>query len=508
MKKILKLYGAIIFSGALFIESCASKHQLINPVVRTENGYVKGLRNKSQTVTVFKGVPYAAPPVGQFRWREPQPLQQWKGVLNADTFKASAFQIKQGSRLPWTKEFMVQNTISEDCLYLNIWTPAIKRNQKLAVLVFIHGGALIEGSGAIDVYNGEELSKQGIVVVTINYRLGVFGFLAHPELSAESPNHVSGNYGLLDQIAALKWVRANISAFGGNPQRVTIGGQSAGAGSVNALIISPQAAGLFQGAITESGTRYRSDRQFMPMLAVAEKEGVKFAKAKGVNSIEMLREMSAEKLIAADNIQPSIHFGRVIDGYYQPDDIEKVVAEGKQNDTPLLNGFNADETTYTGEKGPTFDSLYYPTGRDRVNTAEKLAGQEQYRVNAHLWMELRGKTAKTNGYEYFFTRAIPWPEHPEFGAFHTSEIPYVFNNLKTLNRPWSSIDSLVAKRMSSYWVNFVKSGNPNGKGLPNWSAFQPANEEVMEIGEHTGMIPIAGSIGRIIFLKKQLLKVK
>lgn len=494
----------IIFCIFLLIESCTTNRQLINPIVKTQSGMVRGVMNETKKIVSFKGIPFAAPPVGNLRWREPQSPPMWEGIRNADTFGKSAIQIKQGFRNPYSKEFMVQNDISEDCLFLNIWTPENITAKKRAVLVFIHGGSLVEGSGAIDVYDGEELSKKGIVVVTINYRLGAFGFLAHPELTGESPNKVSGNYGLLDQIAALKWIHSNIASFGGDPSRVTIAGQSAGAGSVNALIITPQAAGFFHGAITESGSRLINDRQIMPLLTDAEKLGVKFAQSKGASNIAKLRELTAEQLIKMDTTQAQIRFGRVIDGYYQLNNLSLVFAEGKQNDTHFMNGFNADETNYTGNKGDEFISLYSKGNKN----LEKIAGQQQSLVNANLWMELRSKTSKTNAYEYFFTRAIPWPEHPEFGAFHTGEIPYVFNNLKMINRPWTSIDTLVAERMSSYWINFVKTGNPNGKGLPKWSSYQPKNRQVMEIGEKTEMIPITDNSEQYEFLKKQLLNFK
>ncbi len=494
----------LIFCMLAAFKSYSKKPQPMNPIVKTQSGLVKGVLNASKSVLSFKGIPFAAPPVGDLRWRAPQAPLLWKGIRQADRFGASAIQIKQGSRNPWTHEFMVQNEISEDCLFLNIWTPGQSSGKKRAVLVYIHGGGFVEGSGGVDVYDGEELSKKGIVVVTINYRLGVFGFLAHPELSAESPHQVSGNYGILDQLAALQWIRRNIASFGGDPSRVTIAGQSAGASSINALILAPQAAGLFHGAITESGTKLMNASQNIPSLADAEKLGLKYAKAKGASSLTELRALSAETLMKPDTSKPQIRFGRVIDGYYQLTDMFSVFAQGKQNDTPFMNGYNADEMLYLGDKGQEFVGVYGAYDK----TLEKKAGQQQSLLNANLWMEHRAKTAKTNAYEYFFTRGIPWPEHPEFGAFHTGEVPYVFDNLKMINRPWTSLDTLVAEQMSSYWVNFVNTGNPNGKGLPAWSAYQPQNKQVMEIGTKTEMIPITENATQYEFLKRQLLKVK
>ena len=511
MKTKLSYLYLLIFS--MFVVSCTSEQvepQLLDSTVETQSGLVKGVVNESNTIVSFKGIPYAAPPVGDLRWKEPQPPISWEGVRDASEFGASAIQNRVYSHVtkgtgPWSEEFMVQNEISEDCLFLNVWTPAKTTSDNLAVMVFIHGGGLSEGSGAVDVYNGEELAKKGIIVVAVNYRLGVLGFLAHPELTDESPNNASGNYGFLDQVAALKWVKNNIVAFGGNPSQVTIVGQSAGARSVSGLLASPLAAGLFHGAITQSGTSFTTGPMRALNLSEAETQGVEFAKSKGVSSIAELRAMSVEELTAADPSQSVSRFGSVIDGYFQPDELKAIYAEGKQNDVPFISGMNADETNYTGDKGNDFASLYPSNSEEETEAVLKLAGQEQSRLNTYLWMEFRAKTAKTNAYEYYFERAIPWPEHPEFGAFHTGEMPYVFNNLKMLDRPWTEIDMNVAETMSSYWVNFVKTGNPNGEGLPTWSSYSMNEKQVMQIGEEIDMIPIAGSEEKFDFLKNQLL---
>jgi para-nitrobenzyl esterase len=503
-------YLSTISLAILFLISCSVRHAgIIDQVVQTKYGKVKGAVNESRTVVSFRGIPYAAPPVGDLRWKEPQPPQPWSGIRDATRFCPSCIQNRVYTHLPngpWTEEFMVQDSISEDCLFLNIWTPATSAADKLAVLVYIHGGAFTEGSGSIDVYDGQELAKKGIIVITINYRLGVLGFLAHPELTAESPNHVSGNYGFLDQIAALKWISENIAAFGGDPSRVTISGQSAGAASVNVLIISPLAKGLFCGAITQSGTTFFRGQMGSWTLSDGEKQGIEFAKSKGASSIAELRTMPALALIARDTNGPGFRFGGVLDGYFQTADAGEIFTASKQNDTPFMSGMNADETRYRGSTGKDFKELY-PSGSDKEKaTAVKLAGQEQSRLNTWLWLEFRAKTSKTKGWEYYFDRAIPWPEHPEFGAFHTGEVPYVFNNLKMLRgHKMEKTDSVVADRMSSYWANFVRNGDPNGPGLPAWEPFKENEHEVMELGEHMGMIPIASSEERFEFLKEQLL---
>ncbi len=351
------------------------------------------------------------------------------------------------------------------------------------------------------------MAKKGVVFVTINYRLGRLGYFAHPELTKESPHHVSGNYGLFDQVAALKWVKNNIAAFGGDPNLVTIAGQSAGAGAVNSLIVCPLAKGLFQRAITQSGTSYTSG----PMgeastMSDGENMGVVYAKSKGVSTIAELRAMPASEIVAVDlTVKPWPRFGNNIDGYSLISDRMTVFAEGKQNDTPFLTGMNADEVRYMGEKNNEFEKLYPSDSKEKAAAVEKEAGQEQSRLNAYLWLEYRAKTSKTNGYVYYFDRAIPWPAHPEFGAFHTGEIPYAFNNLKTLDRPWTAVDTKVADEMSSYWVNFAKYGDPNGQGLPKWNAYASQNAEVMRIGENIGMMPAAASKEKCDFLKEQLL---
>jgi len=490
----------------MILTACTSNPKLIGPVVETQSGLVQGVANEHGTVMAFKGIPYAAPPVGELRWKEPQPPLPWEGIRDASEFCASCMQILRYSHLPngpWTEEFMVQNEVSEDCLFLNIWTPAKEATDKLATLVYIHGGGFTEGSGAIDVYDGEELARKDIIVVTINYRMGALGFLAHPELTAESPDNASGNYGILDQVTALRWVRDNISAFGGDPARVTISGQSAGAMSVRALIVSPLAKGLFSGAITQSGSGYMGSGN-ATRLSDAEANGLKFAEAKGASSLADLRAMTAVDILAQAPDQRGIRFGTVVDNYCITGDYMSIFKAGEQNDTPFMTGLNEGEVRYGGEITDEFYALY-PLGPDQDTLAGiTIAARERSRLNAFLWMDYRSKTSKTNGYIYYFDRAIPWPGYPQFGAFHTGEVPYVFNNLKMLDRPWTAVDTLVADRISSYWVNFVNKGDPNGEGLPLWRPFNSNDKTVMKLGEETGMIPVAATEERYEFLKRQI----
>jgi para-nitrobenzyl esterase len=463
--------------------------------VKVESGALSGITTASG-IRVFKGIPYAAPPVGELRWRPPQPPAKWQGVRKADQFSDSCMQILARSRNPWTKEFMAQNNASEDCLCLNVWTGAQAANERRAVLLWIHGGGFTEGSGEVATYDGEELARKGLVVVTINYRLGVFGFFTHPELTKESPNQASGNYGLLDCVAALQWVQKNIAAFGGDANRVTVAGQSAGAAAVHTLTASPLAKGLFHRAIAESGSSVvRRTRD----LREAEADGLKWAQGKGLSSLRELRAKPAAELMDAPR------FGPVVEGWFLPADTAVIFAQGRQNDVPMLTGLTADEgsssPTYGkipaeeftkqvrqrfGEQAEAFLKLYPSHDQAQCGVAQKQSARDQGLVSMYLWAVRRAKTSRTSAWTYYFTRGIPWPEHPEYGAFHSGDFPYFFANLKQLNRPWEAVDHKLADIVSSYWANFAKTGNPNGKGLPHWPAFDAAQGGTMELGEKIG----------------------
>lgn len=475
--------------------------------VRTESGLLTSASDSDDHVRIFRGIPYAQPPVGDLRWRPPQPPASWTGVHSADSFGPSCMQEVVGSRPPWTEEFMVQDAVSEDCLYLNVWTPSERADGGLPVLVYIHGGAFREGSGSVAVYDGENLARQGLIVVTINYRLGIFGFLAHPELREESPHLAAGNYGLLDQIAALQWIQENIEAFGGDPNRVTIAGQSAGAMSVHLLLASPLAAGLFHGAIVQSGPGglaafgVASDADLALPLPEAEKAGLEFARAKGASSIGELRSLGAEDLMSESGGGRPQRFGPVIDGWCLPESVDAIFASGRQNDVPTMSGMNADEASaFPGYGQATVDafreearrrydelaesyiSLYDPKTDEEAGQAQKQAARHVGLTALRSLADRRAETAETPIYLYYFERAIPWPEYPNFGAFHTGEVPYVFDNLQVLDRPWTDQDVAIANRVSTYWVNFAATGNPNGGGLPEWPAYESPNGKTMILG--------------------------
>jgi para-nitrobenzyl esterase len=502
MKKQFRFILSITIAITLMM-SCTgnqNKTKILDSTVKTKYGLVKGAINENQTVTIFKGIPYAAPPVGDLRWREPQPPALWEGVKDATTFCASCIQVNN-RRLPWTNEYMIPGSTSEDCLFLNIWTPAKTASDNLPVMVWIHGGGMREGSGSIDVYDGEELAKKGIIVVTINYRVGALGFLAHPWLTAESTHKASGDYGFLDQVAALNWVKENIAAFGGNAQNVTITGQSAGSRSVHMLTASPLAKGLFKGAAVFSGASI-GRLTGVKTLAEAEAAGVKFAESKGAKSLAELRAIAPADLISDAGI--------TIDGWFLPDAPVNIFKNGLQNDVPTIAGMVADEgsssesygkvtkdefikdakETYKG-KSKEFLALYPVNSDEEAGLKSIEVAREKGRFDLYQWAKFRGATAKTPAYTYYFERGIPWPEHPEFGAHHTSDVTYWFKNLKKLDRPWTIADSLLAENVSSYLVNFVTSGNPNGAGLPVWPTFDANKAETLKLNLTIETIPVA-----------------
>lgn len=429
-------------------------------------------------------------------------------------------QDEPGSRLPWTPEFMTQGPISEDCLFVNVWASARRGQQKQPVMVFIYGGGFSEGSGEVAVYNGANLARKGVVVVTFNYRVGALGFLAYPALTQESPHRSSGNYGLLDQIAALKWVHRNIAAFGGDPSKVTIFGQSAGAISVAYLMRSPLAKGLFARAIAESGPGLflgNPSGSLGTPLAEAEKQGEKFAEAKGAHSLAELRAMPAADFFKQDSgpgmgLTPG---GPAADDWVVPgkDPAKQVpmIVGMVSGDAAFVGGFGAAppktvaaykeqaEKTY-GKMAEEFLHLY-PVAQDSDVPSELQASHiDRARVSVYLWAADQAKHS-SRVYTYYFDHAIPWPQHPEFGAFHTSEVPYIFENTGMLDRPWQPIDHRLSQEMSSYWSNFAKDADPNGAKLPRWAECNADSHTTMDLGAHLGSIPVADAARFMFFVR-------
>jgi para-nitrobenzyl esterase len=482
--------------------------------VKVASGTLEGTVNIDSTVRIFRGVPFAAPPVGNLRWQPPQPIQPWSGVRKADEFGAHCVQGKVFGDIESRGKKM-----SEDCLYLTVWAPAKPAAKRLPVYVWLYGGGFAAGSGDEPRYDGEGFAKRGIVAVNVNYRLGIFGFLAHPELTKESAHMASGNYGLLDQVAALEWVRKNIAAFGGDPHRVTIGGESAGSLSVSALMASPLSRDLFQQAVGESGAffAYVGGRG-SASLAESEKQGAAFAASIGATSLAELRAKSAGDLLAAAmKTNNGFGFWPNVDGYFLPVEVQSVFAEGKQSKVPLLAGWNADEVrmgvTMAKEK-PTAKSFpahlreqfkdnadgalkVYPASTDAeaVRSAGDLASDSFIVFGTWKWLEMQTKTGRPV-YRFQFDRAVPVPAGMQamahglksFGAAHASELEYVFNVLPSKKADWQPEDQKVAETMNAYWANFIRTGDPNGPGLARWPDFAKTHE-VMHLDTESKALP-------------------
>ena len=515
----MRLFAKLIGAGglcaiAMFCTGGKWARSALAGPVKTASGLVAGTSSSDGTVDVYRGIPFAAPPTGNLRWKAPQPVKSWTGVLHADDFGPSCMQVLQRSRLPWDTQFMAQNNDSEDCLTLNVFVPAGAAGKKLPVVFWIHGGGFSEGSSEVPVYDGTELAKTGIVVVTINYRLGIFGLMAHPELTEESPHHASGNYGYLDQVAALEWVKKNITAFGGDPAKVTIDGQSAGAGSVHALVASPLTKGLFRRAIAESGSALTLAPR--STLAQAENAGVDFAAKVKAQSLENLRAIPAQALLDASN---SERFPSPVDGYFLTEDPIKVLAEGKEIDVSFITGIQQEDyrnqfpnplnaldfkkmaTETYGAMTGVFLKLYPADTDAQAAKAVPESSRDKQKASMYLWAIDRARSNKTPVYTYYFTHALPDPKHSEFGAFHTGEVPYTFRNLAIFDRPFTPMDRQVSDSISAYWKNFFLTGNPNGAGLAKWVPVSDREAETLEIGDHTGEIPLM-SAEKLAFWKK------
>ncbi len=486
--------------------------------VRTDSGLVAGVAGKDGSVVAYKGIPYAAPPVGDLRWRAPRPPASWQGVRKAEKMGPSCMQTLTGKSFPLTEEYFPQNEVSEDCLYLNVWAGSKAAGAKRPVLVWLHGGGSSEGSSAPAIYDGEGLAKKGLVVVTLNFRLAQFGFFTHPELRKESEHNASGNYGYMDILTALTWVQKNIAAFGGDPARVTIGGTAWGTAVVQALTVSPVFKGLFQRAILEGSAGFGAGNSGGARTPEeAEQDGLNYAKARGGKSLAELRAMSVEELRKSSG--PLIRFGPVIDGWMFTESPQSAFNAGKRSDIPTLTGSvmsgtmpneSADLSPADWQKqiraryadaADAFFKLYPSNSAEEALAARKNSNRDQSLIPMLAWGKTRSKTAKTNAFTYYFTHAQPGEYKEKYGVFSRSEEPYFFNNLAVLNRPWDAEDRKLADIMSSYWVNFAATGDPNGKGLPKWPAFNDQTSQTMELGDKLAPRPF-GDDAKIQFFTK------
>ncbi len=484
----------------LFLSACAIVvfpalvSAAISDPIRIESGLISGSTSAESGVRAFKGIPYAAPPVGDLRWRPPQPPALWDGVRKAEQFGAVCMQNQgRGASGP---------APSEDCLYLNVWTAAQSRSERRPVIVWSYGGGFYLGSGSQPNYDGEALARKGAVVVTYNYRLGVLGFFSHPELTKESGHHASGNYGLMDLVQALRWVQKNIAAFGGDPSRVTIDGESAGAILVAAATGSPEAKGLFKRAISQSGGFMGISIAKMTTLNQAEEAGKKLAAEVGASNLTALRALPA-----SDLLKFSQRAGLVVDGWYIPEDLSSIFAGGKQNPVDILVGSNRDEGTFFVRPGSSTAQEYlaqtrerfgdladgylklHPAASDAEAETARLAGvRDEIGWHMRVWARMQTKIGN-QAYLYYFTRVPPSaPGQPSRGATHTAEIRYMFNNLDD-RTPWTEVDRKLADMMSTYWVNFAATGDPNGKGLPAWPPYGGQHQQPMVLGDQSGVGP-------------------
>lgn len=494
--KLLKI-AAILLLG---IHMACTEDKRMTTEVITESGPIEGY--EAEGMKIFKGIPFAAPPVGELRWKAPQPVKPWTKKLTTKEYAAGPI---QGEPSPM---------YSEDCLYLNVWTPAQRSDEKLPVLVWIYGGGFSFGTTADPNYDCEELARKGgIVMASINYRVGQLGFLALPELSAENEHHVSGNYGLLDQMAGLAWIQRNIERFGGDPNRVTIFGESAGGISVSMLCASPLAKGLFHGAISQSGGSFGPTRpttypgENMKTLADAENDGQRIMQSHGAKSLAELRAMDASKFAGR-----GLGAGGwpIVDGYVIPGDQSELYAAGQYNDVPVLIGYNSDEGAsfsfgMSSQKryeqstrlryGPHAEALLkaYPyTTADGGKSARDLIRDAAFGWQTWKWAQLQAQTGKQKVFLYYFDQHPDYPEGSENfgkGSYHGQDVNFVFQHTKGFERP--EVDCPLSDIMGRYWVNFATCGDPNGEGLPQWPAFDNQQPQVMHL---TGPEPYAGEV--------------
>lgn len=495
-------------------------------VVKTDNGKIRGKLSNDGQVRIFLGIPYAAPPVGPLRWQPPQPAKKWQGTRDATEFGHRCVQANIFHDMVFRDPGE-----SENCLFLNVWTPAKNRQAKLPVMVWIYGGGFVGGDTSEPRQDGVHLAHKGVVVVSMNYRLGIFGFFVSPELAAESPEHAAGNYGLMDQTAALRWVRKNIAQFGGDPNNVTIFGESAGSFSVSTQMASPLARGLFEHAIGESGGAFYSQGLAYRPLAEREKTDPAFAKqVLGTSDLKQLRAMSWQEIMkrleAHKGFPP---FGPDIDGWFLPESVPEIYAQGKQAHVPVLAGWNKDEPSalaINNPEPPTIESYRKMAEKEFGPRAEEflklfpadteaqmiqsdiaLTGARFITFSTWAWLQAHLATGGQPVYRYHFMRPSPASTfHPlGSGAFHSDEIEYVFGTLDS--RPgahWEPADYKLSDLMQTYWTNFARTGNPNGSGmadLPNWPQYDASdNWLVMNLNAKSEAKP-AEHRDRWLFLK-------
>ncbi|MBS1841292.1 MAG: carboxylesterase family protein [Acidobacteria bacterium] len=487
----IKLGAFIAMALVISISAAPAKGQL---QVKTDTGTVEGKTQGS--ARAFLGIPYAAPPVGDLRWKAPQRAAAWTGVRKATEFGARCMQWNVYDDMVFR-----DSGPSEDCLTLNVWAPAKESKARLPVMVWIYGGGFQAGGTSEPRQDGAKLTEDGVVVVSMNYRLGIFGFFALPELIAESGHNSAGNYGLLDQVAALQWVKRNIGAFGGDPDNVTIFGESAGSFSVSQLMASPLAKGLFQKAIGESGANFSGKTPEYAALEDSAKQNAEYMKTHfGTDSVKDLRSLSADKILDEVKKPESQRrgLGIVIDGYFLPRPVQTIFAEGEQNDVPLLAGWNHDEGSFAvafakppltaasikelgaKEFGPKADEFFklYPIGDNATAVRSWLdySGDSFIGFGTWQWLEAQATTGKKATYRYRFDLAPPEdPTRPDGRwAFHSCEIEYVFGTLEwRIPDKWRAEDKALSAQVRKYWTNFAKKGNPNGEGLPKWPEYRP-----------------------------------